>query len=400
MSLPGQSRLPQRWIVPLPLLAGVALSFLSCCLAGRMLARVNCLGHFTRFHVALGYQTLYYPTVSQVRSLARETLDPNKIAVVLGGNSILQGVGQGASGNWALRLQELLGDDFQVLNLALPNAYTFEFGSVAAEALLPDHPRLILLTNNIWPVARASIGDPDGRPFVRYFYWQAQARGLLAASPERDEALRRLEEGRDESFRELRRQCALDARLAYHDLWNAATCRFVSTVWCAPLAASWTRPRGAYPDPDLVLPPVNERRAAFAAKDLATLRGILALTRQFLPPSGHDASWREPHSPLPGTVGNCLSPCLRGRTLVLLNRLCPLYLGPLTADEREVYARSFEVLVRLFGRAGVRAVEVSRDLPARCFSDSVHLTPEGGRRLAEEVAPLIRELADQLGYRR
>jgi hypothetical protein len=386
-------------VAPLPLLAGVLLGFLGCCLAGRVLARVNCLRGFTRFHVAIDGQALYYPTVSQVRSLAREVLLPDRVVVVLGGNSILFGGGQGAAGNWARRLQELLGDDFQVLNLARYGGGTFEFGSTAAEALLRDHPRLIFVTNT-WPGPTTTFGDPDGRPLMRYFYWQAQVRGLLADNPERDAALGRLEGKRDESFRELLRQCALDAGLSFHDLWNAAAYRCFSTVWCPLLASSWTSPRRHYPDLDPTYPPAEEPRLKpFSSQVLAYQRGNAALASQFFPPAGQEKGWREPASPLPQSVRECLPSCLRGRTLVLLNHHCPYYLQGLTAEECEGYHLAFAATARMFVRAGVRAAEVGRDIPQRCYCDQVHPTVEGGRRLAEEVAPLIREMAEQLGYR-
>ena len=403
MTSSGNKDSPQQGYLAAPLvLLGVAVGFVGCCLAGHIFARLNCLRDFRRFHPCIDYRTLYYPTVSQVRSLAREKLPRDRIAVVIGGNSVLQGVGQGAAGNWADRLQELLGEDFRVLNLALPNLLPFEFGSVAAEVLLRDHPRLIFLTNNLWPVTRFPLGEPDGRPLVRYFYWQAQARGLLADGGARDTEVRRLEYIREEeSFRELQRQCVLDVRLGFHDLWNAVTYRYASTVWCPPLAGSWTKPRGASPDLDSVLPPVSERRAAASApKVLTSLRDAIMRARRFVPPSAGKGHWREPNSLVPRSVRQCLPPCLRGRTLVLLNHICPLYLNPLTVRERHTYSRSFEVMRRLFARAGVRAAEVNRDLPAEYFTDSVHLTAEGGRRLAEEVAPEIRALAAQLGYRR
>ena len=398
MALPCQGPVSERPLAPWPLLAGVVLGFVGCCLAGRLLAGVNCLGGFTRFHLALNYETLYYPTVSQVRALARETLDPNRIPVILAGNSIHFGYGQGAAGNWVRRLQELLGDDFQVLNLALPSEMAFEFGMTAAEVLLRDHPRVIFVTNTL-PGPLAHLGEPDGHPVFRYFYWQAQARGLLADSPEREEALRRLEGERDESFRELRRQCELDARLSFHDLWNAVTYRRASTVWCPRLAPCWTRPRGAYPDLDPVFPPAEERQLeARSGQIVPFLRLNATLGPQFFPPRGKERGWREPASPLPRSVRECLPPCLRGRTLVLLNHHPPYYLRELTAEDRQGYYRAFEATCRVFARAGVRAREVGRNLPQRCYADHIHPTVEGGRRLAEEVAPLIRDLADQLGY--
>ena len=398
MSLPGNRPLSPRWLAPLPLLAGVVIAFAGCCLAGHMLARVNWLRGFQRFHPAINYMTLYYPTVSQVRSLAREALRPDKIAVVLGGNSILLGAGQGSVNLWSKHLQRLLGDDFRVLNLAQPGAGPFEFGPAAAEVLLRDHPRLIFVTD-AWTVPRLPEELPDGRPPWRYLYWQARARGLLADHPERDAALRRLERWRGEDFHELRRQCELDARLSFHDLWNAVTYRCASTVWCPLLAASWTRPRRDCPDPPLDPPPATESRLEAASPEhVPAMRKSAAVARAFFHAPDRERG-RAPASPLPRLTREGLCPSLRGRTLLLITRSCPYYERQLTTEEKEWYYRSFAVTADLYGRAGVRAVAVGRGLSARHYVDAEHLTAEGGRRLAAEVAPLIRDLAEHLGYR-
>ena len=380
------------------MLAGVVIAFAGCCLAGRVLAGINSLHGFQRFYPGIDYLTLYYPTVSQVEALAREALRPDKVAVVLGGNSILQGGGQGSVNLWSKHLQRLLGDDFRVLNLAQPGAGTFEFGSLAAEMLLRDHPRLIFVTDT-WPVPWSPVGGPDGRAPWRYFYWQARARGLLTDQPERDAALRRLESERGEDFRELRRRCELDARLSFHDLWNAVTYRCVSTVWCPLLAASWTRPRRDCPDPSLDPPPATERQLEAASQGhVPVMRNNAAAARAFFLAPDRERG-RAPASPLPRLTREGLCPSLRGRTLLLITRDCPYYERQLTTEEKEWYYRSFAATADLYGRAGVRAVAVGRGLAARHYTDSVHLTAEGGRRLAAEVAPLIRELAWELGYR-
>jgi len=394
MSPSGKPSLLERWVVGLPLLAGVATAFAACCLAGHALARVNCLRNFNRFHTAINHEALYYPTVSQVRSLARETLRPDQVAVVVGGNSVLFGYGQGAADVWTKHLQARLGDGFCVLNLALPGATPFEFGALAAEVVARDHPRLTLLTN-AWPNPLAPAGDPDGGALGRSLYWQAEVRGLLLDNPERAARLHELEGTRGEPFRELRRQCRLDAGLGFHDLWNVFAYRCAATVW-SPRTPSWTRPRRDYPDPDVRLPPAYEPALeAFGQGVLATLRGTADLNRQLLASAG-----RSPPSALPASVRAALAPGLRGRTLVLLNHRCPYYLTRLSAEERELYARAFPLTARMYARAGVRAEEVGRGLSARHYVDGNHLTAAGGKLLAREVAPLVRALAEELGYTR
>ena len=206
----------------------------------------------------------------------------------------------------------------------------------------------------------------------------------------------------------------MDAGLNFHDLWNAFTYRCVSTVWCPELRSSWLRPRCSYADADPTLRPADESLLRRLAPNvLAGLRRMTAATRLFLPPpltptplpsrgergrGEGPADWREPNSPLPTSVREALSPALRGRTLVLLGHHCPYYLHRLTAEERELYAQSFGVTARLFARGGVRAAAVGQHLAAEYYSDHIHLTAAGGKLMAEEVAPMVRALARELGY--
>jgi hypothetical protein len=360
---------------------------------------VNELEGFTRFHPLIDVQSLYYPTAAQVQALGRATLRPGKVAVVLGGNSIIQGVHQGTAGNWAKHLQALLGDRFQVLNLAQAGGDPFEFGATAAEFLLPDHPQLLLVTNT-WPAPLCPPGDPDGKPPLRYFFWQARARGLIQPYPEREARLRELEKGRDESFRELKRQCTLDARLDAQDLWNAVTYRYLSTVWSPGIHSTWVEPRRDYPDSDQAYPPADEAvLKRWSDSVVPELRGTAAMSQ---------ALWSSPPGggvyPLAARVSQrlreCLRPEMRPRTLVLLNHRCPYYLQALTPEERGWFLRSFGLAAQIYAREGVRAAEVGRGLQTWHYSDQVHLTAAGGWRLAEEVAPMIRDLAEELGYLR
>src|SRR5204863_7293825 len=113
------------------LLLGVVAAFLGCCLAGRLASRRNHVDQFQRYHAFTSPQTLYYPPARAVRALARSRLDPNKVVVVVGGNSIMQGFSQAPDEVWTRRLQEQLGDEYQVLNLALPGCTVVEFGTTA-----------------------------------------------------------------------------------------------------------------------------------------------------------------------------------------------------------------------------------------------------------------------------
>jgi hypothetical protein len=95
-------------------------------------------------------------------------------------------------------------------------------------------------------------------------------------------------------------------------------------------------------------------------------------------------------------LSTCLPAQFHGRTLVLIPHASPYYVGQLTPEERRVFRALYPATIRAFARAGVSAAEVGRDLATRHYFDGWHPSEEGGRRLAEEVAPLVRALARRL----
>jgi hypothetical protein len=388
---PHKSGLLDRAVSPWPLLAGVVLAFLGCCLAGRLLSQCNRLKHFVRFHSYLNCQTLYYPTAAQVRALARDQLDPKKIVVIVGGNSLLQGCGQSASHIWSRHLQTLLGEEYQVLNLALPGAWAMDFSTPAAEMLANDFPKLIFITNT-W--AGSSTAEPDGQLMHRSFFLDVRAKGLLEPCPERDARLDELaRERKDASSREVQHQILLDSKLNFRDFWNAFTHDWCSTVWCAPLAPQWPSPRKAFPDPNYDLPAADEAFFRTESKThLPDIRARVNGTNALVEGEPQPAYELEQHLRL------CFPPRARRRTLMLLNQVCPYYVKRLTPEECHIYRTSFPATIRIYEKVGMHALEVCRDLPTRCYFDHVHITAEGGRQLAEEVAPVVRALARELGY--
>jgi hypothetical protein len=136
----------ERLVAPWALLLGALLSFLGCCAAGAWYSRQPVYENFQRFHQLITPESLHYPTASQVLALARAQLPPDRVAVVVGGNSVLNGCGQRPERLWSRALQAALGDDYRVLNLAVRGAYPPELGGAIAEALGREHPRVLFIT--------------------------------------------------------------------------------------------------------------------------------------------------------------------------------------------------------------------------------------------------------------
>jgi hypothetical protein len=251
-------------VAPLPFLTGVVGAFLVCCAVGRLTADRNCFTGFVRFHQAIRSETLFFPTASEVRALGRARLDPDKIAVVVGGNSILYGYGQPRSENWTYHLQAALGDRFCVLNLAQPGAHPPEFGEIAAEMLERDHYRLVFITDCGSPAPGLEI-DPDGNEVGRSFFWDAYYKEMIAADARRDAQLKEVAAQRTREdkgdFAELRRGQRLDAALWFQDMWTRVAYSHVSTVGSPQMMTrSFLRPRRSYSELDPPLDPTLEQR--------------------------------------------------------------------------------------------------------------------------------------------
>ncbi len=375
---------------PRALLFGIACSFVACCLAGWLLSQRNPFVGFERFLPHIAPDSLFYPTISQVRALACEKLDTEKIAVVVGGNSVTYGVGQRAEYLWTKRLQEELGEKYRVINLAMRGATPGEFGAVAAEVLSRDYPRLIYLA----VLGGGSVRKiPDGSPPYRYFFWDAYYRDLLLHDPEREGDLRDAcnQREHDADFAELRWQMRLDRFTHARDLWTSLAYERFSTVWCSLVGRSWWMPRKVYGDEERGgLVPFDSRYPP--ARDAIEL----AIVRYFsqIGPSLYDG----PQAPVPeGLRAVFPAPC-RHRTLVLLCHESPYYVRRLTPEETRTLPRGV--------RRG-RALPRARGLRRPASRQGLHhgrllrsLPPErGGRqRLAGDVTVKVRQMARDLGY--
>jgi hypothetical protein len=345
----------------------------------------------------INYLTLHNPTASQVRVLGRSRLDPDKIAVVVGGDSVLYGGGPYAE-EWTGRLQERLGDRYQVINFGLCGAETQEFGATAAEMLARDHPRLILITDS--PAGPVRTGDPDGRPVLRYFFWEAHDRGWLTDDPDREARLRELRRAKDPAFRELSAGIQLDRALAFRDLWTTLEYRSFSTTWTPLVGAAWCKARKDYPDPSAAPPPRADEGQLQSANGafVEVVRAGAACYRLAAAGGGPDLAANRPFSDLAHSLRCCFPEHCRNRTLVVINHLSPYDIDQVNAEDRAGYFAASTLQAETFRRAGMTAVEFGNELPPALYRDHVHFTMEGGRRMAEAVAPLVRELARRQGY--
>jgi hypothetical protein len=388
-----------KLLIPYPLFLGIAAAFLACCILGYV-SRGEPYAGFERFHRYINPQTCFYPTASQVLATARAALPSDRIAVVVGGNSVLNGAGQGLP-LWTARLQELLGPEYQVINLAMCGAGPAEVGGTTAEMLLREHPRLILITNT-WAGPSGSPGEPDGG-LLRYFFWDAYYKGLLPHAPEREEGLREVacKKALDDAYDELKRGLHLDAYLSHRDLWTALAYSRFSTVWHPLLEGTFAQARASYVPADTK--PFRSEHRPDDAVALGAVRDLVRSSGNFVLP-GNEVAAKRVNPDYATTMCRDLRRCfpeeVRRRALLVIAHYNPYRVEQLTAEERKRYYELFPATVAIAEAAGLHAVEIGRSYTAADYFDWLHFTRSGGQKLAGDLAPQIHRLARELGYTR
>jgi alginate O-acetyltransferase complex protein AlgI len=370
------------------LFIGVLLGFSICCLAGRYPQTHPIYKDFLRFHQAINPESAFYPTASQVRTLADATLPKDKIIVIIGGNSVFLGLKQNADEVWTFELQKLLGDRFAVLNLGMPNGTATGISAVTFEMLAKSHPR------SIYAFSQIPLGliPADGGDTYRYFFWDAYYKGLIDFSPDR---LRLVQENRGSELRtpdgqEMHIGAFLDSYVNADDLWTWVGYRWLWTVWSDKTAATPFKPRRLYQDehdnPEFpptnpYLNPLAEKPANHQYRDMVLIHGDAIIADPL--------AW----TPCMDTEANVVPADLRGRTIACLHWFNPWTSFALNKDDLAAQDFCYESAYQTFLADGYHSMEFGKNYPGEEYADGTHLNATGGRHLARQLAPLILEIA-------
>jgi hypothetical protein len=399
MSAPPPSTAP-RFFQPATLVAGVVLGLIVLAWAGRVLTGRDWHRDFFRFHPMIAPESMYQPTIGEMRAIVRARCRADQILVIVGGNSILQGVGQPVEKLWTRHLQELLGDRFCVVNLAFRGSSPTDGGSLVAESLRDEFPRQIYLAN----VPPFSAANPAGHLDYRFLLLDAYYKGWLLDFPARqtviDDYLAHPKEY--PAARELALGARLDAWLRFRDFWNwwSFTRFFTFPTSMAPTFKLAYQPRNKFPDrePDYELTPALDRFLNQYV-DLET-----QITRNTSSPyyeKDAAGNWQP--------IGHAMKRFdefasvafpekLKARTLIIVAANCPFYIRRLTPDERMRDEMAIRDTVTRWKTLGYGALDYGPGFVDADFGDRTHLTSSGGRKLAARAAPQIQQLAEKLGY--
>jgi hypothetical protein len=399
-SSPVEPPAPPRWLRPAWLLGGLLAGLVVMSWLGRQATATDYHPGFTRFFPAISPEAGYYPTVDEMAAIVRQRTRPDQILVIVGGNSVLQGVSQPADRMWTKVLQDQLGSRYVVLNFALRGSMPMDGGEIVADALRDEFPRQIYIANDK-PLA---VVDTLGSEAYRPIFWQAYFAGRLAPHPAREQEVRRRlwDPLHREKSPEIVGEAVLDRVLRFRDYWNRVAFTRLNTIASiyAPAPPALFSPRSRQRDEEMdggSVPVATRYRPEGVARELEIIRAGTAGAYRAQPDGGWavDAAWRDQ---VRGTLEQALPSPLRSRTLMLVGRDSPFYRDRLSAAERARDEQAIRDTVELYRSVGYQSIDYGADFTVQDYYDRSHLTASGGQKLATAVAAEVRRLAAQRGY--
>lgn len=372
------------------LLGGILVGFLGATWQGRLARTYSKPDGFKRFHQRISPDTSYYPPYAMLETLALARWQPGKTLVIVGGNSILNGVGQPADEVWSQSLQELLGSSYVVVNLAFRAAYPTQGAALVAESLLLRGYPVILVVNTNPAAAGRAPGGASG-----YLYWQALHQNRLSSYPPREASIRRWLDSLPPIEREQQAEESLGARLEAwfrsQSLWHHIGYRHFFTVWNFVLTRDSFGPRAGLPDNEPRAQPIDRRFQDNLIEEMAIVRSF----SESLITTDSTGLWQfKPGSRqiLDADIEASFPPLLRPHTLMLLNKNAAYYLDRLSQAERERDAFVYASSAQIWREHGIACEVAGEGFEPVDYIDRAHLSSDGGRKLAPLVAKRITQL--------
>jgi hypothetical protein len=129
-----------RRLKPVPVFVGMIVGFSLMVLAGRWAGKQNLFVSYERNYPLISPEGYFYPSLDNLTELVSHVASKQKILVLVGGNSVLLGVGQKKEQLWTKELQGLLGSDFQSgVSRRLHDGHGSPGGTGSVEAVHATH---------------------------------------------------------------------------------------------------------------------------------------------------------------------------------------------------------------------------------------------------------------------
>jgi hypothetical protein len=400
MTAPEISTNSRALIRPVSVLAGVAIGLILLSIAGRLIVKRDWHKEYFRLHTMQAPDSQYEPTIEEMQAIVRARCRADQVLVIVGGNSILVGVGQPESDLWTRHLQAKLGNRYAVFNFALRGASPTDGGAILAESLRHEFPKQIYIANA--PPMKAA--DAIGGDSYRIFLYDAYYKGLLLPWDPRDTDLRlRANRPADKSqYFEIETAAKLDACFRFRNLWNWWTMTKVSTFGTERMPtlpkSFWPRNRFKDEEPDYDSLPFRQRFTPETVKADLNITQQVSAVFYFKSPDGKWAPNQPAHDEFRRFARRAFPDELKKRTLILISLCSPFYTNQLPPDIKLRDELAVRDTIRIWQELGYDAVPYGNLFAADDFGDRSHLTKRGGKKLADITAAKVSEMAVRLGY--
>lgn len=385
-------------IRPRVFLLGIICGLLICSLVGRKIADIGYYQDFIRICGSHSTCPSFIVTASQISALIKKTCHKDQTLVLVGGSSVLMGAGQPIRYLWTKKLQEKLGCDYCVYNLATPAGGLVGYASVAFELLSNQFKSAILVSDSQLPPV-----DPDGMLWYKHFFWDAYYKGMLKNSPVKYskaqiermkiENPNRLEKAILRN-KQVRLGMRLDSYFYFNDFWTYIHYAFIQSVYDPLSGPNWSMPRRSHVDYDYeideqqikTLSHYPQPGSGLFESEFAVVSAFRS--RGFKKTSSGYAVDEEGMKRLDLLLKDYPLTRVSNNIIIPIIGESPFYVNKLSEIDQRDYYHMWQRMSDLWINHGYRAFIVT-GLGPDDYGDRPHLNTLGGWKLADQVADQI-----------
>lgn len=386
---------------------GVFVGIFTCALIGRFVSTKTDMTQYSRLGGGLLTRSASFQiTALDIKSLISKKCDKNQILIIIGGSSVFFGSGQPIRYLWSKRLQDNLGSNYCVVNLAVPAGPLVGYGSVALEMSVGSFKDVLLVTD----ASALPYHPADGFVWYKHLFWDAYYKKLISniysrnyTASQIDQIEKENSQGNSkayEKFEQIRLGMWLDSILYFNELWNYVAFNKIMTIYDPLLGQYNWGPLNKIPDLDYEIDVDKiESLAHYPSSDSDTFRGEFGIVKSnaskyyAMKNDNLVINSSELHAASQNLAKHPLSN-LANKVLIVSVTESPYYLEKLSSDEYKRYVNSRNEELKVWHDNGFHTLSGMK-FEAKDFGDRPHLNTLGGNILASDVANKVKKITKE-----